>query len=162
MHAALSVLFRWLLQRRRVATNPCVGVWSPHAPPSRERVLSEAEIRIFWRGCERLGPPYGALFQLLLLTGLQTERGDGHAPRRTFRRWRDLEPSLPNARRTIEPHVVPLPPLARDIIAAVPRIESAAGYLFTLSGARPVTSFSGAKAQLDAAMLTVAREEDAA
>ena len=69
MHAALSVLFRWLLQRRRVATNPCVGVWHPDAPPSRERVLSEAEIRWFWRGCERLGPPYGALFQLLLLTG---------------------------------------------------------------------------------------------
>ena len=59
-------------------------------------------------------------------------------------------------------HVVPLPPLARDILAAVPRIESAAGYLFTLSGARPVTSFSGAKAQLDAAMLTVAREDDPA
>ena len=103
MHAALSVLFRWLLQRRRVAANPCVGVWSPHAPPSRERVLSEAEIRIFWRGCERLGPPYGALFQTLAAHGLQIERGNGNAPRRTFRRWREPGTSLPNARRTIEP-----------------------------------------------------------
>lgn len=44
MHAALSVLFRWLLQQRRVVINPCVGVWHPGAPPARERVLSDAEV----------------------------------------------------------------------------------------------------------------------
>ena len=160
MHAALSVLFRWLTRQRRVPTNPCIGVWSPDAPPSRERVLSEAEIRIFWRGCERLGRPYGVLFKLLLLTGCRNEvtgmtraelSDDGAT-------W-----TIPSERtKNHRTHVVPLPPLARDILAAVPRIESAAGYLFTLSGTRPVTSFSGAKAQLDAAMLTVARAEDPA
>ena len=158
MHAALSVLFRWLLQRRKVAANPCVGVWSPHAPPSRERVLSEAEIRIFWRGCERLGPPYGALFQLLLLTGCRLNEVTGM--RRAELSHDGATWNLPSERtKNHRAHVVPLPPLARDILAAVPRIESAAGYLFTLSGARPVSSFSGAKAQLDAAILTVAREE---
>ena len=161
MHAALSVVFRWLLQRRRVAANPCVGVWSPHAPPSRERVLSEAEIRIFWRGCDRLGPPYGSLFQLLLLTGCRLNEVTGM--RRAELSDDGATWTIPSERtKNHRTHIVPLPPLARDILAAIPRIESAAGYLFTLSGARPVTSFSGAKAQLDAAMLTVAREDDPA
>ena len=57
-------------------------------------------------------------------------------------------------------HVVPFRPW--HAIFSPPSRESAAGCLFTLSGTRPVTSFSGAKAQLDAAMLTVARAEDPA
>ena len=161
MHAALSVLFRWLTRQRRVATNPTIGVWSPHAPPSRERVLSEAEIRIFWRGCERLAPPYDVLFKLLLLTGCRLNEVTGMTRAELSddgATW-----TIPSERtKNHRTHVVSLPPLARDILAAVPRIESAAGYLFTLRGARPVTSFSGAKAQLDAAMLTVAREDDPA
>ena len=124
-------------------------------------MLSEAEIRIFWRGCERLGPPYGVLFKLLLLTGCRLNEVTGMTRAELSddgATW-----TIPSERtKNHRTHVVPLPPLARDILAAVPRIESAAGYLFTLSGARPVTSFSGAKAQLDAAMLTVAREEDPA
>lgn len=161
MHAALSVLFRWLTRQRRVATNPTIGVWSPHAPPARERVLSEAEIRIFWRGCERLAPPYDVLFKLLLLTGCRLNEVTGMTRAELSddgATW-----TIPSERtKNHRTHVVSLPPLARDILAAVPRIESAAGYLFTLRGARPVTSFSGAKAQLDAAMLTVAREDDPA
>ena len=47
MHAALSVLFRWALQQRRVTTNPTINVWHPGAPPARERVLSTAEVRDF-------------------------------------------------------------------------------------------------------------------
>jgi integrase len=158
MHSALSVLFRWLLQRRRVTVNPCVGVWHPGAGPARERVLADAEVRLFWRGCERLGPPYGVLFKLLLLTGCRLNEVTGMTRAELSEdgaTWTIPSQRTKNHRR----HVVPLPALARDILAAVPRIESAAGYLFTLSGARPVTSFSGAKAQLDAAMLTVAREE---
>src|SRR5262249_3034989 len=73
LHAALSVLFRWLLRHRRVAVNPCVGVWRPPAPPARERVLgdekSEAELRWFWRACEQLHLPFGPALKLLLLTG---------------------------------------------------------------------------------------------
>ena len=161
MHAALSVLFRWLTRQRRVATNPTIGVWSPHAPPARERVLSEAEIRIFWRGCERLAPPYDVLFKLLLVTGCRLNEVTGMTRAELSddgATW-----TIPSERtKNHRTHVVSLPPLARDILAAVPRIESAAGYLFTLRGARPVTSFSGAKAQLDAAMLTVAREDDPA
>ena len=59
LHAALSVLFRWLLQRRKVTSNPCVGVWHPGAPPARERTLTENEQRWFWKACDQIGWPFG-------------------------------------------------------------------------------------------------------
>src|SRR5262245_41669230 len=40
MAGALSVLFRWLKAKRRVATNPCVGVERPGPSRKRERVLN--------------------------------------------------------------------------------------------------------------------------
>jgi integrase len=36
---------------------------------SRQRVLSDPEIKEFWRAAGRLGYPFGTLFQMLLLTG---------------------------------------------------------------------------------------------
>jgi integrase len=46
--------------------------------------------------------------------------------------------------------VVPLPPLAREIIAKVPRTGEF--FLFSRNGHGPITGWSGAKRELDAAM----------
>ena len=54
-------------------------------------------------------------------------------------------------------HLVPLPALARSIIAGMP--AGPTQFIFTTSAGRPPTSWSGPKATLDAAMLTLAREE---
>ena len=77
MHAALSVLFRWALQQRRVTTNPTINVWHPGAPPARERVLSTAEVRDFWRATDAVSPAYGAVFKILLLTGARLNEVTG-------------------------------------------------------------------------------------
>jgi integrase len=45
-----------------------------------------------------------------------------------------------------------LPPLAQRILARVPAIENPAGYVFTANGKTPVSGFSFAKQQLDAAI----------
>ena len=42
-------------------------------------------------------------------------------------------------------HVVYLPPLAREIIDAVSRVEGKAGYLFTTTGRSPVSGWSKIK-----------------
>jgi integrase len=47
---------------------------------------------------------------------------------------------------------VPLPPLARTIIASVKPVASPAGYVFTNSGKSPVGGWSMIKNRLDAAM----------
>ena len=56
-------------------------------------------------------------------------------------------------------HVVYLPPLAREIIDAVSRVEGKAGYLFTTTGRSPVSGWSKIKRRLDTAMLALARAE---
>ena len=49
MFGCLSKMFKWLVQHRRVKTNPCVGVHRPETPQSRDRVLTDAEIIKFWK-----------------------------------------------------------------------------------------------------------------
>ena len=148
LHAALSVLFGWLKRQRRVTGNPCVDVDRPSPPPSRDRVLSDAEIAAFWRGCDALVPPYGALFRLLLLSGArlrevanmkQAEIEDGV--------W-----TVPAERsKNHRPLSLPLPPLALKVLASVPVIGTK-GFMFTTSGERGVTAFGQNKTALDAAM----------
>jgi integrase len=158
IHAALSVLFRWLLQQRRVAVNPCVGVYRPPAPPARDRVLSAAEVRWFWRACGELPQPFGAALKLLLLTGSRLNEITGM--RRTEISEDGVTWAIDGSRtKNHRPQLVPLAPLARDIIAALPRVESKAGYVFTTTGASPISGWSKAKAALDDAMLKAARKE---
>jgi integrase len=149
LHAALSVLFSWLLRERRVAANPCGGVWRPGPPPARERTLSDAEIVAFWRGCDAIGAPFGPLFQLMLLTGCRLReaanitRGEMDA---------DGVWTVPgNRTKNGRSFSLTLPKLAKEIIARVPAI-SEAGFIFTTTGKTPVSGFSRAKKQLDAAM----------
>jgi integrase len=158
MHAALSGLFRWLLQGRKVTSNPCVGVWRPSAPPARERTLSDFETRLFWRACEQLAPPFGAALRLLLFTGCRLnevagmrsgELGEDGAV------W-----TVPGERtKNHRTHLVPLAPLAREIIAAVPRVEGT--HVFSTNGRSPISGWSKTKAQLDKLMLEIARAEAA-
>jgi integrase len=156
MHAALSGLFRWLLQGRKVTTNPCIGVWRPSAPPARERVLSEAEVRWFWRASEQLALPFGAALKLLLLSGARLN--EVAAMRRAELSEDGAIWTVPGERtKNHRTHLVPLPLLAREIIAAVPRVERT--FVFSTTGRSPISGWSKTKAQIDKLMLAVAREE---
>jgi integrase len=164
MHAALSNLFRWAQQKRKIANNATVGVWHPGPPAPRQRAMSNAEIKVFWQACEQLyrnekgkldGPPYGLLFQLLLLTGQRLDEVTGMSRAELSEdgsTW-----AIPDNRtKNHRPHLVPLPPLARTIIAQAPRIENASGYVFTVSG-KKLTGFSKAKDKVDDLMHSLAR-----
>ncbi len=156
MFAALSVFFSWALHKRKVSSDPTLGVWHPGAPPARDRVLTADEVRWFWTACDRLGAPYGPLFQLLLLTGqrLGEVTGMQRAELNGDHNW-----IIPGSRtKNHREHLVPLPPLARAIIDSLPRIESISGLVFTISG-KKLTGFNKAKSALDQAMLAAAREE---
>ena len=49
-------------------------------------------------------------------------------------------------------HVVPLSPLAQEIIASVRTVASPSGFIFTTNGETPISAFSKAKARLDRAL----------
>jgi integrase len=153
MHVTLSAMFRWLRQKQRVTANPCAGVYRPGPPDARERVLSDAEIAVFWQACGAIGAPYGQLFKLLLLTGARLREGAGMARSELDANgvW-----TLPGSRtKNHRVHAVPLPPLALEIIGSVPVIAGEAGYIFTTNGKTPVCGFSIAKKQLDAAIAKI-------
>ena len=159
MHAALSVLFRWAVRKRKVASNPTLGVDHPGAPPARDRVLSAAERRWFWKACDKIGPPYGPLFQMLLLTGQR--RGEVLNLRRRelsdeLQTW-----TLPATRtKNHREHLVPLAPLARALIARSQLGDNPDAFIFRTSNGNAVGNFAKAKKQLDKAMAEVARRED--
>ena len=59
--------------------------------------------------------------------------------------------TIPGARtKNHRPHAVPLPPVALDILAAVPRIEG--DLVFTTTGTSPISGWSKIKRALDAVM----------
>jgi integrase len=153
LYAGLSVLFRWLLQQRRVTTNPCSGVFRPGPPPTRERVLSDDEITIFWRGTDAIGTPYGALFKLALLTGCRLrEASDMMRGELSEGVW-----TIPgNRTKNHRSLSLPLPPLALKTINSVPVIAGEAGFVFTVAGKRGVNTFSQAKRELDQAIAKIA------
>ena len=148
LHTALSSMFGWLHRHRLVSANPCAGVWRPTKPPPRDRVLASEEIIRFWSACDKISAPFGACFKLLLLTGCRLNEVAG------MRREELREDSwhLPGSRtKNKRPHVVPLAPLALQIIAAMQRIENCP-FVFTTTGRTPISGWSKAKHALDAEM----------
>jgi integrase len=147
-HAALSQLFGWLLRRRRVAANPMTTLHRPSAPSSRDRVLTNAEIRLFWAAAETLPPPSGSVVRLLLLTGCRLNEV-------AKLRWEEVSDdfatlTIPGERtKNGRALVVPLPPLARKLIADQERNGK---FVFTTNGITPASGWSKVKERLDDAM----------
>ena len=156
MARRLSKFFSWLVQHRKVATNPCLGGYVPPRGPARDRTLTPEELRWFWLACDQIGQPFSTLFKLLALTGCRREEVRGM-------KWAELSDDgswlIPSERsKNARAHLMPLPPLARDLLAGVPHIENEAGLVFS-NGSSGVGSFSRVKARLDAAMFAIARAE---
>jgi integrase len=146
LFSALSVLFGWCHRRRRIEVNPVDAVHRPAAGKSRDRVLTDAEIQKFWQAADA-EQHVGPLLKLLLLTGARLNEVAGlRRSELSNDTW-----TLPAARaKNGRTHVVPLPPLACELIAAVPNIGS--DLLWTTNGRTPVSGWSKTKRRLDAAM----------
>jgi integrase len=156
--AVARKLFNWAADvRGLIAVSPCKGVAAPTAESSRDRVLSDDEIRAAWAAFDDTGWPFGPLAQLLLLTGQRlSEVADAQ--------WSeiDLEAKtwkIPKERtKNDRAHEVPLSDAAVEIIRGLPRIEGKAGYVFTATGAQPVSNLS----RLRGALRRAASERDVA
>ena len=69
MFATVRKFFGWLVERDVLLSSPCAGVKMPSTEQSRDRILNEGEMRLFWKAAGELEEPFGPLFRLLLLTG---------------------------------------------------------------------------------------------
>ncbi len=155
MFGALNPLFKWCRATRD--KNPCLVSDRPAVTASRDRVLSDDEIRWFWTACDETGMAFGKLFKLLLVTGQRRDEvGE--------MRWSEIGADgltwiLPAERvKNQRRHEVPLSALAREILASVERVEGS-DLVFTTTGLKPLAGYSTAKYRLDDAMRQIAEAE---
>ncbi|MBX3537666.1 MAG: tyrosine-type recombinase/integrase [Chelatococcus sp.] len=150
--AAIRRMFSWCVERGILDTSPCTDVKAPASERSRDRVLTDEEIRLVWRACDAVGWPFGPLTKLLLLTG---QRRDEVAEMR--RSELDLEKGvwiIPRERvKNDRAHEVPLAKSAIALIEGLPKVKSKEGYVFTTTGDTPVGGFSRAKSRIDDAII---------
>jgi integrase len=154
--AAITKFFNWSLDRSIIETSPCIRVARPSEEKSRDRVLTDDELRLIWTAATRKGWPFGSLVQTLMLTAQRrTEVGD--------MRWGELKDrglwTIPgNRTKNGAEHDVPLSPAAQAVLSSAPRIAGSE-FVFTTMGARPVSGYSQAKERLDGLVLELARQE---
>jgi integrase len=163
MARALLVLikrfFGWCVDQEiyGLSTSPCEGLSGKKLIgelQSRTRRLSDIELAAFWRATGRMGYPTGAVYRLLLLTGLRLNEAAQLS-------WPEVQGDIiviPASRMKgregkAREHLVPLSSAAQEIIASLPRIKNGP-FLFSLSaGKRPLAMTGPIKADLDRRML---------
>lgn len=151
VYAVAHRIFRWAQGRGEIDRNPLEGVEAPKPVASRDRVLSDDEMRLVWIASEELGATFGALVRLLLLTGQRRDEVAGLE-------WQELDRAraewiLPGARaKNGREHLVPLSPQAVAEFDAIADGDTwpRKGYVLTTdAGKSRVSGFSKAKRKLD-------------
>jgi len=144
--ASASAIFSWAIKQDVVATNPCTGV-ERNEVRSRERVLSDAEVPLFWRAFDDAGLIRSAALKLILLSGARP--GEAAHMRREHVKdgwWRqpgEADANWPGTKNA-NSHDVWLAPAARAIVDELMDGEAPTGFVFATDGGGPVTDLSGA------------------
>lgn len=144
----VRAMFQFAFDVELLPDNPLASVRNRDRQKPRSRVLSMEELRVVWKTSASMPYPWGPYFQLILLTGDRrgewaNARADWLTPDRTR-----LEIPATNY-KTGKPQVVPLSRQARTIVEVLPAPELGPYIFSSLSGARPISDFSGAKGKLD-------------
>jgi integrase len=147
VRAALSKLFNWSIQRSLLEANPVLLTERPGQEMACDRILADDEINPIWAAGEELGYPFGRFFQMDLATG---QRRNEIANMR----WQDIDedarlwtlPAAVTKAKRAPGQVVPLSPIAMDILGQCPRIGM---YVFTTRRDQPISGFSKAKREVD-------------
>ncbi|WP_027142104.1 site-specific integrase [Mesorhizobium sp. WSM3626] len=189
VRALLSKAFSWFAAKGIVVDNPFRDIEVPAPPVARDRVLSDDEIRWFWQATDEIGWPFGDLARLLLLTaqrrdevaaapwtefefgqieispstvgdlspGQLAQLGQGADIREPL--WSIPPERTKNGRR----QNLPLVRQVVEILRALPRYEDDDGnespFILSTNARTPISGYSKAKKDIDAAMLLAAREE---
>lgn len=155
--AAIRKMFAWAASRDIVPVSPCVGVAPPTAETSRDRVLSDDELGLVWRGADAIGWPFGPMVQTLILTLQRRDEVAGMSRR-------ELKPQdrlwvIPRERvKNSQEHEVPLLPAAWALLDGLPKVGKA-GLVFSITGDTHVSGFSRAKERLDAEIFKLQKSD---
>lgn len=123
VHAQLSAFYTWAMPSLdRLVANPCRDAGRPSKPKSRDRVLTEEEIRALWLATADLAPNWRAGVRLLLTTGQR--RDEVFSADRAEFDFAEAIWTIPADRAKNDlAHIVPLSGPALEIAEGVPELE---------------------------------------
>lgn len=156
IRAALLAFSTWAFGRSYITSNIGQGIAKAGRETARERVLDIQEVRAIWDATFEIGPLWGPVFRLFILTvqrrgeilGLRIAEID-------LDRGRIVKPG--SQTKNDKGHITHLsPPALAEIQTAMADAQEraeekghAADYLFTTTGKTPVSGISRAKERLD-------------
>lgn len=159
IRAYLNKFLNWCVERDVLLMSPATGVKPVAKETSRDRVLTDDEIRWFWQACDAEGFPWGPLGKVLLLTGQRLNEAaqmtDGEIRGKV---WHLSTDRTKNARA----HDVPLSDAVQAVLNAVPRVADEKGvvrFIFTTTATTPVSGFHKGRQHLADKMGEIAAKE---
>jgi integrase len=146
MLAHTKRFFGWCVERGIIDRSPALDIRPPVKERSRDRVLTDYEIKRIWKATQEIEFPVGPAVQMLLLTGQRRDEV-------SRMRWNEIDLgssvwTIPADRnKSGRPHLMPLSNLASNILQECRRSD---GFVFW--GRSPDTAINGwsaAKRRLD-------------
>ncbi len=141
----IKTFFGRCVGRAILEDSPSQGLSAPAKENARDRVLSDDELAAGLSAAHEIGGPYGAIVELLALTGQRREE----VARLT---WDEVDLAgriwtIPASRaKNGKAHIVHLSDQSAAILTRMPQ---AGPFVFSLAGAQPFRSFCNAKRKLD-------------
>jgi integrase len=145
----LRRLFGWAVEKDRLKLSPVVGMRPPTKERSRDRALSDDELKRLLEACAIVGWPFGPIVKFLILTaqrrlevaGLEWSEIDF-----ATKTWTIPKHKAKNSRA----HEVQLSAAAVELLESLPRVSDR--LVFTTTSNTVVSGFSHGKHRLDAEM----------
>jgi integrase len=155
VRAYLNTFLNWCVERDVLAVSPATGVKRVVSEASRDRVLSDDELRWLWKACDEAGLPWGPFTKTLLLTGQRRAEVAGMRESEIAgSTWHLSAARTKNGRA----HQVPLTDAVLEVLAGTMKIKGS-GYLFTRTGASPLYNFDRGRDALAVRMTVIAEKE---
>ena len=148
--AAIKKLFSWCVDRGTVDFSPVAGLKAPNKESARDRVLTSQELVACWQASDDEGFPFEQFAKLIILTGQRRGEVAGLC-------WSEIDFehsiwTLPaRSAKNKTQHVIPLAPLAMDILKSIPRFLNS-DLVFTTNGYNPISGFGRLKDRMDKAV----------
>ena len=159
----IAMFFRWAAFHRLggLSSNPAALIPARELVRgitfnrTRDRVLSDAELRVVWQAAGEMGYPFGSLVRALILTGQRlSELADAQ--------WSEIDGGLgcltiPAERmKNKQVHALPLTAKMQELFAGLPRFEGGTYLFSTTWGRKPTVGHSGFKRRLDRIIAMIA------
>ena len=115
-YVRVKTFLTWCRRRKLIPSNPLEDMKTPYKMRSRDRILTDDELRRIWHACLQLGT-FGRIVQMLLLTGCR--RSEISDLRREWIQG-DLLVIPKEHTKGKREHIVPLPSSTYSFAAALP------------------------------------------